>query len=81
MTNYTVHPDSFSSIELRAGESIDSYIAAARRFNSVEAWREYRDGSPETREALRRERNRDNNADCDDDSDRRRTLELLRIAE
>jgi hypothetical protein len=79
MTSYQTHPDSFSSIELRAGESIDSYIAAARRFNSVEAWREYRDGSPETREAMRRNRNRDNSADSDDD-DRRRTLELLRIA-
>jgi hypothetical protein len=79
MTNYTVHPFSFSSIELRDGESIDDYIAKARGFNSTAEFREYRDGSPKRRAKMRRDRERENNsADSDEDSDRRRTLEFLR---
>ncbi len=80
MANYQVHPDSFSSIELRDGESIDDYIAIARGFSSTAEFREFRDGSPERRAKMRQNRNRDNNsADSDEDSDRRRQLELLRI--
>jgi hypothetical protein len=75
---YTVHPDSFSSIELRDGESIDTYIAKARGFRSTDEFREYRDGSPETREAMRRNRGRDTTSVDSDDCDRRRTLEFLK---
>lgn len=78
MTNYQVHPDSFSSIELRDGESIDDYIAKARRFSSTAEFREYRDGSPERRKEMRKDRNRDNNSADSDDDDRRRTLDFLK---
>ena len=79
--NYQVHPDSFSSIEIRDGESIDDYIAKARRFTSTAEFREYRDGSPERRKAMRRNRDNPDRADSDDDSDRRRTLDLLKASQ
>jgi hypothetical protein len=79
MVNYSVHPDSFSSIELRDGESIDDYIAKARRFNSTAEFREYRDGTPQRRKEMRRTRTRDDSADSDD-TDRRRILDFLKVA-
>ena len=79
MTNYTVHPAPFSSIELRDGESIDDCIAKARRFSGTAEFREYRDASPERREAMQH-RNRDNKSADDGDCDRHRELELLRIS-
>ena len=78
MNDYQVHPDTYG-IEIRDGQSIDDYIAVARGFASTAEWREFRDGSPERRKALRRTRD-NTSADSDHkDSDRRRELELLRI--
>jgi hypothetical protein len=77
MTNYQVHPDSFSSIELRDGESIDDYIAKARRFGSTAEFREFRDASPERRKAMQRRNQGNDSATSDDDIDRRRTLTWL----
>jgi hypothetical protein len=80
MNDYQTHPDpSCYGIELRGSETVDDYIAKARRFASTAEFREYRDASPERRKAMQHG-DRDNNADSDDDSDRRRTLELLRIS-
>jgi hypothetical protein len=76
MNDYTVHPDSYG-IEIRDGQSIDDYIAKARKFNSVEEWREFRDANPARREAMQH-RNRDTTSANDGDCDRRRTLELLK---
>jgi hypothetical protein len=80
MKDYQTHPDpSCYGIELRGGETVDDYIAKARGFNSTAEFREFRDASPERRKAIMR-RDRDNSVDSDDeDSDRRRQLELLRI--
>jgi hypothetical protein len=78
MTDYTVHPDSFSSIELRADEDIDSYISKARGFSSVAEFREFRDANPQRRKEMRKDRDRDNTRVDSDDCDRRRTLELLK---
>jgi hypothetical protein len=77
--NYQVHPDSFYGIELRDGQSIDDYIATARQFRSTDEFREYRDGTPERRAQMRRDRNRDNSPDDGDDI-RRRTLEFLKAS-
>lgn len=77
MSDYETRPIPFDGIELRDGESIDDYIAKARGFGSTAEFREFRDASPERRTEMRRER--DNNADCDGDDDRRRTFEFLRL--
>jgi hypothetical protein len=76
--DYQIHPDSHYGIELRAGESTDDYISRARGFSSTAEFREYRSASQEQRKAMRRSRD-NHSADSDEDSDRRRTLELLRI--
>jgi protein involved in polysaccharide export with SLBB domain len=76
MVNYVVHPDCYYGIELRAGESVDDYIATARGFNTTAEFREYRDATP-TRKAEIREQ-RDKSADSSDE-DRKRQLELLRL--
>jgi hypothetical protein len=77
MHDYQTHPDTYG-IEIRDGQSVDDYISVARGFRSVAEWREYRDGSPARKTELRRSRD-NHSADSDEDSDRRRTLELLRI--
>jgi hypothetical protein len=76
-TDYETRPIPFDAIELRAGESIDDYIAKARRFSSTAEFREYRDAGPARRKEMRRER--DNDSSADSDEDRRRDYELLRI--
>lgn len=77
MTNYQVHPEPFHyGVELRAGESVDDYIATARGFRSAADWCEYRDATPRRQAAIRRDRD---NSSADSDDDRRRQLEFLRI--
>ncbi len=78
MKDYQTHPSGTYGIETRDGDgTVDSYIARARGFNSVDAWREYRDSSPHWKATMRRDRNRDNTS-AEDDGIRRRTLELLK---
>jgi hypothetical protein len=79
--DYQTHPDpSCYGIETRDGQSLDDYIAKARRFNSTAEWREFRDANPVRREAMQH-RNRDNATSTDSDDDRRRTLELLKASQ
>lgn len=72
--DYQTHPETYYGIEIRAGESVDDYIAKARHFRSTAAWIEYRDASPEQREDIIRSRDKN-----EDDEDRVRSFELLRI--
>jgi hypothetical protein len=80
MNDYQIHPETYG-IEVRDGQSVDDYIAKARGFSSTAEFREYRSASPERKTELRRQRDNNTSVDSDDDSDRRRQLELLRIAE
>ena len=69
MTNYQVHPEACHyGVELRAGESIDDYIAIARGFGSTAEFREYRAASSSRREEMRAARDRHSTEEDDDRS-------------
>jgi hypothetical protein len=71
-----------SDYEIRPDQSTDDLIARARRFGSTQEFREFRAANSERRaEMMRWDRDNNNRTESDEDGDRRRELEFLKIYE
>jgi hypothetical protein len=79
VNTYQHQPDSTYGIELRGNESVDDYIANARRFRSTAEFIEYRDASASRKAEIRA--NRDNHSVADDahKDDLLRRLAVLKV--